>query len=71
MGKRSGLIAALLVAIAGCTTAVVWRGEGDYLLGALAAVGIWALLGLVLMMRWTISLQFWVAVGNWFRGLWR
>lgn len=71
MSKRSVLIAALLVAIAGCTIAVVVQGEGDYLLGALVAVGVWSLLGLALMMRWTITLQFWVAVGNWIRGLWR
>lgn len=69
MSKRSALIAALLVAIAGCTIAMVLQGEGDYLLGVLVAVGVWSLLGLVLMMRWTISLQFWGAVGNWFRGL--
>lgn len=71
MSKRSGLIAALLVAIAGCTVTVVMQGEGDYLLGVLVGVGVWSLLGLALMMRWTISLQFWGAVGNWLRGLWR
>ncbi len=71
MSKRSVLIVVLLLAIAGCTIAVVLQGEGDYLLGALVAVGIWSLLGLALMMRWTISLQFWGAVGNWLRGLWR
>jgi hypothetical protein len=71
MSKRSALIAALLVAIAGCTIAVVLQGEGDYLLGVLVAAGVWFILGLVLMMRWTISLQFWGAVGNWLRGLWR
>jgi hypothetical protein len=71
MSKRSALIAALLVAIAGCTIAVVLQGEGDYLLGVLVAVGVWFLFGLALMMRWTISLQFWGAVGNWLRGLWR
>jgi hypothetical protein len=71
MSKRSALIAALLVAIAGCTIAMVLQGEGDYLLGVLVAVGVWFLLGLALMMRWTISLQFWGAVGNWLRGLWR
>src|SRR5881397_2322144 len=67
MSRRSALIAALLVAIAGCTIAVVLKGEGDYLLGVLVAVGVWSLLGLALMMRWTISLQFWGAVGNWLR----
>jgi hypothetical protein len=71
VSKRSALITALLLAIAGCTIAVVLQGEGDYLLGVLAAVGVWSLLGLVLVMRWTISLQFWGAVGNWLRGLWR
>ena len=69
MSKRSALITALLLAIAGCTVAVVLKGEGDYLLGVLAAVGVWSLLGLVLMMRWTISMQFWGAVGSWLRGL--
>lgn len=69
MSKRSAVIAALLVAIAGCTIAVVLQGEGDYLVGVLVAVGVWSLLGLALMMRWTITLQFWGAVGNWLRGL--
>jgi hypothetical protein len=71
VSKRSVLIAALLLAIAGCTVALILQGEGDYLLGVLIAVGVWSLLGLVLMMRWTIGLQFWRAVGNWLRGLWR
>jgi uncharacterized membrane protein len=71
MTKRSVLIAALLLAITGCTIAVFLRGEGDYLLGVLVAIGVWSLLGLALMMRWTISMQFWGAVGNWLRGLWR
>lgn len=71
MSKRSAVIAVLLVAIAGCTIAVVLQGEGNYLVGALVAVGVWFILGLALMMRWTISLQFWGAVGNWLRGLWR
>jgi|GEM_PF-5832037 len=71
VSKRSALITALLLAIAGCTIAVVLQGEGDYLVGVLVAVGVWSLLGLALMMRWTISLQFWGAVGNWLRGLWR
>jgi hypothetical protein len=71
VSKRSALITALLLAIAGCTIAVVLQGEGGYLLGVLATVGLWSLVGLVLMMRWTISLQFWGAVGNWLRGLWR
>lgn len=69
MSKRSTLIAALLLAIAGCTIAVVLQGEGDYLLGVLVAVGVWSLLGLASMMRWTISLQFWGAVSNWLRDL--
>lgn len=69
MSKRSVLIVVLLLAIAGCAVAVVLQGEGDYLLGVLTAVGVWSLFGLVLMMRWTISLQFWGAVGNWLRGL--
>jgi len=71
VSKRSVLITGLLVAIAGCTAAVVLQGEGTYLLGVLAAIGVWSVLGLVLMMRWTISLQFWGAVGNWLRSLWR
>jgi hypothetical protein len=69
MSKRSVLIATLLLAIAGCTVAVVLQGEGDYLLGMLAAVGVWFFLGLALMIRWTISLQVWAAVGNWLRNL--
>jgi hypothetical protein len=44
---------------------VFLQGEGDYLLGVLVAIGVWSLLGLALMMRWTISMQFWGAVGNW------
>ena len=71
MSKRSILIIALLLAIAGCTVAVILRGEGGYLLGLLIAICVWSLLGLVLMMRWTISLQFWGAIGSWIRGLWR
>lgn len=69
MNKRSALITALLLAIAGSTIVVVLQGEGDYLLGVLVAIGVWSLFGLILMMRWTISLQFWGAVGNWLRGL--
>jgi hypothetical protein len=69
MSKRSALVVALLLAIAGCLVALVMQGEADYLLGLLVALGFWSLLGLVLMMRWTISLQFWGAVGNWLRGL--
>src|SRR5262249_18715358 len=71
VSKRSALITALLLAIAGCTIEVVLQGEGDYLLGVLVAIGVWSLVGLVLMMRWTISLQFWGAIGNWLRGIWR
>lgn len=71
MSKRSALITTLLLAIGGCTVAVVLQGEGNYLLGVLTAVGVWFLFGLALMMRWTMSLQFWGAVGNWLRGLWR
>lgn len=69
MSKRSALIVALLLAIAGCLVALVLQGEADYLLGLLIALGFWSLLGLVLMMRWTISLQFCGAVGNWLRSL--
>lgn len=69
MSKRSALIVALLLAIAGCLVALVLQGEADYLLGLLVALGFWSLLGLVLMMRWTISLQFWGAVGNWLQSL--
>jgi hypothetical protein len=69
MSRRSAFIAVLLVAIAGCTIAAVLQGEGDYLLGVLVAVGVWSLIGLVLTMRWTVSLQFWGTVGNWLRGL--
>ena len=69
MSKRSALIVALLLGIAGCLAALVLQGEADYLLGLLVAFGFWSLLGLVLMMRWTISLQFWGAVGNWLRSL--
>lgn len=68
MTKRFILIIALLVAIAGCTVAVVMQGEGGYLIGVLVAIGVWSLLGLVLMMRWTIGLQVWGAAGNWLRG---
>jgi hypothetical protein len=71
VSKRSALVTALLLAIAGCTIALVLQGEGDYLLRVLVAVGVWSPVGLALMMRWTISLQFWGAVGNWLRGLWR
>jgi hypothetical protein len=69
VSTRSALIAALLLGIAGCTVALVLQGEGGYLLGVLTAIGIWSLLGLGLLMRWTISMQFWGAVGNWLRGL--
>jgi hypothetical protein len=57
----------LLLGIAAFTVAAVLQGQGDYLLGVLAAVGVWFLLGLALMMRWTISLQFWSGIGNWLR----
>jgi hypothetical protein len=71
MSKRSFLIVALLVAIVGCTITVVLQGEGDYLLQVLVAIGLWFLVGLLLMVRWAISLQFWGAVGSWLRRLWR
>jgi hypothetical protein len=69
MSKRSAFIAVLLFAIAGCAVGVVLQDEGDYLLGVLIAIGVWSLLGLALILRWTISLQFWGAVGSWLRGL--
>lgn len=67
VSKRSILIAVLLVGIAAFTVAAVLQGQGDYLVGALAAVCVWSLLGLALMMRWTISLQFWSGIGDWIR----
>jgi hypothetical protein len=45
----------------------VLQGQGDYLLGVLAALGFWLLIGVVLMMRWTLSMQFWAGIGSWFR----
>jgi hypothetical protein len=70
MSKRSIFITVLLIAIAGCTVTVILQGEGDYLLGALGTVLVWSLIGLALMMCWTISMKFWGAVGNWLRSLW-
>lgn len=67
VSKRSALIVALLLGIAAFTVAAVLQGEGDYLLGVLAAVGFWSLLGLIMMMRWTLSLQFWGGIGSWLR----
>jgi hypothetical protein len=67
VSKRSALIAALLLGILAFTVAAVLQGQGDYLLGVLVAIGFWSLLGLVLMMRWTLSLQFWSGIGSWLR----
>jgi hypothetical protein len=67
MSKRSVLIASLLLGILAFTVAAVLQGQGDYLLGVLVAIGFWSLLGLVLMMRWTASMQFWAGIGSWFR----
>ena len=67
MGERSALIASLLLGILAFTVAAVSQGQGEYLLGVLTAVGFWCLLGLVLMMRWTASMQFWAGIGSWFR----
>lgn len=67
MSKRSALIASLLLGTLAFTVAAVLQGQGDYLLGVLVAVGFWSLLGLVLVMRWTLSMQFWVGIGSWFR----
>lgn len=67
VSKRSALIAALLLGILAFTVVAVLQGQGDYLLGVLVAIGFWSLLGLVLMMRWTLSMQFWAGIGSWFR----
>ncbi len=67
MSKRSVLIASLLLGILAFTVAAVLQGQGGYLLGVLVAVAFWCLLGLVLMMRWTLSMQFWAGIGSWFR----
>jgi hypothetical protein len=67
MSRRSALVAALLLGIFAFAVAAIAQGQGDYLLGLLVAVGFWSLLGLMLMMRWTLSLQFWAGIGSWFR----
>jgi hypothetical protein len=67
MNARSTLIAVLLLAILGFGVAAIAQGHGDYLLGLLLAVGFWSLLGLLFMLRWTISLQFWSGLGTWLR----
>lgn len=67
LSKRSALIASLLLGILAFTVVAVLQGQGDYLIGALVTVGFWSLLGLIMMMRWTISMQFWAGIGSWFR----
>jgi hypothetical protein len=66
MSKRSVLVASLLLGILVFSIADVLQGQGDYLLGVLVVIGVWLLGGLLLMMRWTLSMQFWTGVGTWF-----
>ena len=67
MSRRSALVAALLLGILTFSTVAIFQGQGDYLLGVLAAFGFWLFLGIILMMRWTLSMQFWSGIGSWFR----
>ncbi|MGN6216151.1 MAG: hypothetical protein ACTHN7_04225 [Solirubrobacterales bacterium] len=67
MSKRSALILALMLGIAAFAVAAVLRGEGDYLVGVLTALAFWSVLGLVLMIRWTLTMQFWGGIGTWLR----
>jgi hypothetical protein len=68
MSRRSALIAVLLLGIAAFTIAAVLQGQGNYFFGILVAVVVWSLLGLAVIMRWRISLQFWSGIGHWLRG---
>jgi hypothetical protein len=67
MKRRTLLIVALLLAILVSTIGAVLRGQGTYLLNVLVAFGLWSLFGLLLLMRWTLSLQFWGQLAIWFR----
>ncbi len=64
---RAALIRVLLIAIVAFTIVAILQGQGDYLLGVLTAIVVFSLLGLVLMLRWTASLQFWGGLGEWLR----
>jgi hypothetical protein len=67
MRPRSTLITALLLGIFAFTVAAVLQGQGDYLLGVLVAIGMLSIFGSLLMMRWTLSMQFWSGIGSWIR----
>jgi uncharacterized membrane protein len=67
MRSRSIVIAVLLTAILGFTVAAVLQGQGRELLGILVAILVFAVLGLLLMLRWTASMYFWGGIGQWLR----
>lgn len=69
MNPRSTFIAVLIAGILAFLVAAVLQGQGDYFLGILVAIVVWLVLGLVLMTRWTITLQFWTGLSSWIRSL--
>jgi len=67
VAARKALNAALLLAIVGFTVAAVLQGQGGQLLGAIGTAAVFALVAVVLMLRWTASAMFWGGLLDWLR----